>query len=343
MPIESATQVVHNTLVSVGDTLLVIDADTTRDDLPADERVSDSLAHEVVGVSYAAQRLRRALATVATAQGSILILGDTGTGKEVAASAIHRLSGRGGPFVPVNCAAIPADLAEAELFGCVKGAFTGADRDREGYLARSSTGTLFLDELGELPGPVQAKLLRVLEDQRVQPLGSADMLTLDLRVVAATNAALDPGAFRRDLLARIGDWELRLGSLRERRADVLPLWHHFLAEAGWRSPARHSTRFAEALLLHTWPMNARDLRKLSRRMVTLGASQDTWELEDLPADVRAGALRRASEGPPDRSTLEAILGRHGGNVSKAAAELGCDRRQVYRWMSRMALKAEDFR
>ena len=340
--IESAV-ITEGSIIRAGSTLFVVDREVDPDLLPASDYAEGELVVEVVGDSFASRQLRQAVATVAHIQDPVLILGETGTGKEVTARAIHRLSGRKGPFVAVNCAAIPVDLAEAEFFGYRKGAFTGADMDRAGYFAQSSGGTLFLDEVGELPATLQAKLLRTLEDGFIQPLGGGPPVEIDLRVVAATNADLEENGFRSDLLARLGDWVLHLFPLTQRRADIMPLWDHFLGQREKR--ARRSVAFTEALLLHDWPLNARALRKVARRLAALAGENTEWSLAHLPTPIRrTSTVREQTERtPPDRSQLESALDAAGGNVSKVAAQLGYDRKQIYRWMQRLGLAPSRFR
>ncbi|MBI2374814.1 MAG: sigma 54-interacting transcriptional regulator [Deltaproteobacteria bacterium] len=306
--IAAPVSLTSGSVVSAGDTLLVIDEELDPDLLPASGDADGASAHEVVGISFAAARLRASLETVARARGSVLLLGATGTGKEVAARAIHRLSNSGAAaWVPVNCAAIPSEIAEAELFGHRRGAFTGATADREGLFARAAGGTLFLDEVGDLPLPLQAKLLRALEDGTIQPLGG-QLQTVDTRVLAATHLDLDESTFRKDLYARLGDWVLHIPPLTDRRADILTLWEHFLRiEAAPGHPGFVSTpELSEALLLHSWPMNIRELRKLARRVASLARPGEPLDLpvlsEQLQTPVRLRAPKR-TEGrarpPPD--------------------------------------------
>ncbi|MCK6546751.1 sigma 54-interacting transcriptional regulator [Myxococcota bacterium] len=311
----------RHAVLAIGDTLLVVDEDPHPDHLPAAGHADPRAVHEWVGSSFSAERVRRALATVATAHGSVLLLGQTGSGKEVAARAIHRLSGRAGPWVPVNCAAIPHDIAEAEFFGYKRGAFTGAVSDRDGFFVQASGGTLFLDEVGDLPVPLQAKLLRVLEDGFVQSLGGGAPRKVDLRVVAATHVDLDRAGFRRDLLARLGDWTLHLPPLSERRVDILPLWEHFVrAEMAQHLSSRTgvpldsvdlaalvprpaTAELSEALLLHDWPMNVRELQKLARRLSTLAAGSAVFDLPLLPEVMQRRLASRPSREAPVSADL----------------------------------------
>lgn len=351
-------------VLSAGDTLMVVDREPDRDHLPASAAADPSGVAGVVGGSAATQRLRSSIATVAPTDGTVLLLGPTGTGKEVTARAIHEASGRTGAFVPVNCAAVPADIAEAEMFGHKKGAFTGAEHERAGYFGLAEGGTLFLDEVGDLPAPVQAKLLRVLEDKTIQPLGGGAPVAVDVRVVAATHVDLEDTGFRRDLLARLCDWVLRIPSLADRRADVLTLFKHFQRTEFPHRPVREGTpEFYEALLLYGWPMNVRELRKLAKRLEQL-AGDAPFTLSDLPAEMRAplasrfgadvptpraasqsGATAPAEpdDGMPSIDALETALAEAKGNVKAAAIAGGWHRTQLYRWLKRAGIDPARFR
>jgi transcriptional regulator with GAF, ATPase, and Fis domain len=358
--------VVPGQVISIGETLFVVDQEPDPDLLPASEDSEPASVEEVVGISFSADRIRRSIATIASASGSVLLLGETGTGKEVAARAIHRLSQRPGAWVPVNCAAIPGEIAEAELFGHVKGAFTGAASARDGYFASADGGTIFLDEVGDLAAPLQAKLLRVLEDSVVAPIGGGTPKQIDVRVVAGTNLDLEVSNFRRDLLSRLGDWTLHLPPLVQRRADIIALWDHFLRlESG--QPRTWTAELAEALLLHAWPMNVRELRKLAKRLATLGPKSSPIDLPLLPEPLKKPILDRRDDRPaprrppsaaekpvsparepeeatsPDPATLEADLRAAKGNVSLLAQQYECHRTQVYRWLRRAGLDPEKYR
>ena len=279
----------------------------------------------LVGDSSQIDRLRLQIARVADVDVSVLLRGATGTGKELVAAAIHRASGRsGGPFVAVNMAAIPKELAAAELFGAARGAFTGADRRRSGYFSRADRGTLFLDEIGDTPAEIQVQLLRVLETGTVQPLGSEKAQALDVRIVAATDSQLESeiaaGHFRAPLLHRIAGYEIRLPALAERRADLGRLWFHFLrrelARLGeaWRhdDPARPwlPAPAVARLALYSWPGNVRQLRNVARQLAigNRGAPQAwlTPEIESVLAqearDQEAASGTAADAPPPGPST-----------------------------------------
>ena len=278
----------------------------------------------------------------------VVLEGETGTGKEVVSRALHGFSGRKGPLVAVNCASLPEGLAEAELFGYRRGAFTGADRASPGFFRSADGGTLFLDEVSDLPLSVQAKLLRVLEEREVQPLGETRTVPIDVRIVVASQGSLGEavheGRFRADLLARLEGVTVRLPPLRKRREDVPPLFSHFLKEQSQgRAPAVEAD-FVERLLVHDWPFNVRELVLLVRRLLVLHGGESTLYAHHLPE--RMGDA--ASEPPPRKSVppgselagadpvglpaLIAALRTAGGNVARASAILGITRQRAYRLM-----------
>ncbi len=282
----------------------------------------------------------------------VLILGETGTGKDVLARHIHMRSGRTGRFVAVNCAALPRELAESALFGHKKGAFTGAASDNPGFFVDAQGGTLFLDEVGELVVAHQAKLLRALDAREIVPVGGTRSVRVDARVLAATNVELlaetAAGGFRADLYARLAGSVIHMPPLRERRGDILALAARFLAqESGGR---RLSTHAAERLLLHPWPRNVRELLSAMRR-VSLHVGDRT---EIARADVEAvldpvvtaslpPARRTARLETPARDELVAQLSSLRGNVSRLAEHYGKDGKQIYRWLKRYGLDPEDYR
>ena len=356
-----------NSVLSIGDTLLVLDEAPEPSSMPASPDAEEPEIPTLVGTSLVAQTLRKSLGTVAPLDGAVLLLGPTGTGKEVSARAIHELSGRTGAFIPVNCAAIPHEIAEAELFGHTKGAFTGAQAAREGYFLRADGGTLFLDEIGDLPSPLQAKLLRVLEDRRVQPVGAGGKsVPVDVRIVAATNVDLWASGFRSDLLGRLADWLIHLPPIVERRADILELWRHFEAQASGRC-RKMTAEFAEALLLFEWPRNIRELRKLTNAVCTLTRPDAGLDLPALPPPMQRIIRQRfeeddeTQEAPapparreplvddddpragPGRAELERALRDAKGNVKQVALENGWHRNQIYRWLKRLGMDAADYR
>jgi two-component system response regulator AtoC len=261
---------------------------------------------EFIGQGEAMTRLYALVRQVATARSSVFIVGETGTGKELVARAIHQQSGRTGLFVPYNCAAIPAELLEGELFGSRKGAFTGADRDRVGRFEASSGGTMFLDEVTEMPIGLQGKLLRVLQEGVVERLGTQVPIALDLRVVAATNRdpalAMAEGRLRADLYYRLNVLRVEVPPLRERREDIPLLAEHFLARYS-RELGRHPPRLApETLALlrtYAWPGNVRELQNLMERAAVL-ARGDRIDPDQLPRELLdVPAQSAAPEAPPD--------------------------------------------
>jgi DNA-binding NtrC family response regulator len=300
----------------------------------------------IVGRSEPVRHLLRQLARVAGSQAAVLICGETGTGKELAARSLHQGSARrNAPFVAVNCAAIPKDLAESELFGHVRGAFTDAKTDRFGRFEEADSGTLFLDEVGELPLEVQAKLLRVVQDRHVTRLGSSRQVRVDVRLIAATNRDLEQemsaGRFRADLFYRLNVVQLDIPPLRERRQDLPLLISHLLtlANAECRTAFTGLTPEAEALVeSYSWPGNIRELANAIRRGVLLGDAP-LISVEDLPpavlkksADSRpatpTGDLRE-SMAAAEKMLVEATLERFKGNRTAAAKALGIDRRTLY--------------
>jgi transcriptional regulator with GAF, ATPase, and Fis domain len=291
---------------------------------------------------------------------AVLIEGETGVGKEVVAAAVHQASRRTGPLVPLNCAALPAAIADSELFGHVAGAYTGAAGASAGLFASARGGTLFLDEIGELPLEIQAKLLRALASREVRPVGGTEPVKIDVRVIAATHRDLDAevaaGRFRADLLARLGGWRIRVPPLRERRDDVLLLAGAFLAREG--GTTQLSALAAEALVLHDWPYNVRELEQAMRAAAVRAGSTGPVRVDHLPDDIarrvgdritRTGASRTPLAAqidrsvPPSREVLQRVLEHHGGSVAETARFFGKDRRQIYRWADRLGvpLRKED--
>ncbi len=292
----------------------------------------------------------------ATSNLTVLLLGETGSGKEVLARAIHNASGRPGPFVPVNCGGLPRELIASELFGHVKGAFSGAQSSRRGVFAAAEGGTLFLDELGELPLQLQPLLLRAVEQRAIRPVGADHEIPVDVRLIVATNVDLETaaknGTFREDLYARVAQIVLRVPPLRERRVDVLPL----LTEFAKPESTRVTADAAEALLLWHWPYNVRELKSLTEMFTALSLPGAPLELsfleENCPAMVE---LLDHPENPPpsrgpssrrggvERQALRDALIEAKGNVSAAASALGTTRTQIYRWMKLYGFTAENFR
>lgn len=324
-------------------------------------------SRELLGHSAAMQRVRQEIDTVAGSDLTVLILGETGVGKDLVAQRLHRHSRRHAqPLVQVNCAALPEALADSELFGHKRGAFTGAVQDRTGKFELADGGTLFLDEVGELPLSIQAKLLRVLQSGELQRPGSDRAMKVDVRVVAATNrdlpAAIAQGRFRADLYHRLSVYPVVVPPLRERGRDVLTLAGGFLEDNQLRLGARNlrlTPASKAALLAHAWPGNVRELEHvLSRaalRAVSEQRPQARWLaieprhllLEPLPAQGPSGVapeplrpwapgqtLKAATESF-QRDWVQAAVARHGGNLTRAAAEAGMDRSNFHRLLRRL--------
>ena len=323
----------------------------------SDELESRDGFGRIVGASPAWRAVLVHASKVAPTETTVLLTGDSGTGKEVVARAIHRASARSaGPFVALNCAALPEQLLESELFGYEKGAFTGAYASRPGRLEQAAGGTLFLDEAGETSPLVQAKLLRVLEAREFQRLGGAKVLKADVRLVAATNrdlhAAIARGDFREDLFYRLSVFEIHLPPLRERPEDILLLTERFLDDLSRNvgRPAPGVSREARELLLaYSWPGNVRELRNALERAVILSEG-GLVQAEHLPIAVaQNGAARVASaaavELPPggldldelEKTLVAQALERAKNNRSRAAKLLGLTRAQLYTRLERYGL------
>ncbi len=277
---------------------------------------------------------------VAPMPSTVLIHGESGTGKELAARAIHRFSGRSGSFVPINCGAMNAELLESELFGHAKGAFTGAVKAREGLFSYADGGTLFLDEIGEMPLAMQTRLLRVMEDRAVRPVGGNRELPVDVRIIAATNrdlkAQVDKGEFREDLYYRLNVLSIRMPALRERLPDLPELVRHFArsiaADLGVPMPHFSDAEF-EHLRAYEWPGNVRELKNVIERCLLLGHHPS----QCLPGGPEAAAGNGAAEDADDlslagveRRHILRVLDMEGGNKSSAARRLGVSRKTLER-------------
>jgi transcriptional regulator with AAA-type ATPase domain len=288
---------------------------------------------------------------------SIVLHGESGAGKEVAARAVHTLSGRRGEFVAVNCGALNETLLESEFFGYRKGAFSGAVEDRPGLVRAADGGTLFLDEIGELPPRSQAKLLRVLQEREVLAVGATRPVRVDLRVVAATQRPLpmlvEAGEFRADLYARLSGFQLRLPPLAERREDLGLLVGALLRrlDAPRADRLRLTHDAARALLAYDWPLNVRELEQCLSAALALAGTKPIG-LEHLPEPLRAerpnAGAARAKTAPSDeerqrRDQLLALLGEHKGNISAVARAMGKARLQIQRWIKRYGLDPTMFR
>jgi DNA-binding NtrC family response regulator len=312
----------------------------------------------LVGTSAAMREVHKAIGMLADSETTVLILGETGTGKEVVARAMHRHGRRAAkPFVPVNCAAIPAELLESQLFGHVRGAFTGAVADRAGFFREADGGVLFLDEIGDMDLALQAKLLRVLQERVVTPVGGRP-LPVDVRVIAATHhdlhEAVRGGTFREDLYYRLGVVPLPLPPLRERPADIVPLAEHFLRLAADRGPRKQlSADAAAALVAHPWRGNVRELRNaieraaaLVRRPIISAADLAFLRAEASAAgghaDLLAGTLPEAVM-RLETEMIRCALAAADGNRAQAAERLGIRRQLLYDKIARLGLAASEGR
>ncbi|HEV8308908.1 MAG TPA: sigma-54 dependent transcriptional regulator [Methylomirabilota bacterium] len=304
---------------------------------------------EMVGRSPRMQRVRDVVAKVATTDSPVLIEGESGTGKDLVAAGIHRLSARGkGPFIPVNCGAVPTELLESEFFGHVRGAFSGAVADHLGLFRSAHGGTLFLDEVTELPPALQVKLLRVLEEKEIRPVGSAKSHPVDVRVIAATNRnleqALRDGVLRQDLFYRLNVVRLAMPPLRDRKEDIPALASYFLRQLNerfGRDVTGVSSEAMAALVAHDFPGNVRELENLLERAYALGARGEIM-LADLPA------LAPTIQSPPsgrelpnlaevERELILRALRLHGNDKERAARALGISRRTLYRRLKEYGL------
>ena len=309
----------------------------------------------MIGDSVPMQALRQQIAFAAPTNSRVLIYGENGTGKELVAHLVHLQSQRrDAPFIEMNCAAIPEDLIESELFGHVKGSFTGASEDKEGKFSQADGGTLFLDEVGDMSPKTQAKVLRVLEEQRFTPVGGSASLTVDVRVIASTNKILEReielGNFREDLYYRLNVIPFQLPPLRERREDIRDLTKYFLDDfAGryGRRPPALTCRALEVLEAYPWPGNVRELKNIMERLVIM-KSQERLDVFDLPESIlnrtlipvgdRDGAtsLQAARESFEREFILQKLM-ECKGNVSRAAQAMRIERSNLYRKMRQLGI------
>ncbi|MBV9010420.1 MAG: PEP-CTERM-box response regulator transcription factor [Verrucomicrobia bacterium] len=304
---------------------------------------------DMLGTSRQMQGVFAFIRKVATTTAPVLLLGESGTGKEMAALAIHRRGARkDGPFVPINCNAIPENLLESELFGHEKGAFTGASAQRKGLVETAAGGTLFLDEIGDLPPTIQVKLLRFLQEQRFQRVGGRQELESDARVIAATNADLKEkiktGAFREDLYFRLAVVVISLPPLRERGDDTGLLAQEFLQRYGAQNGKKNLTFTPEALRAincHRWPGNVRELQNRVKRAVIMA---DTRRISAADLELTSGTsgtmtLKEARENL-EKEMVQQALKKHLGRISSAAAELGISRPTFYELMEKLGIERE---
>ena len=327
--------------------------------------------HGLLGASAAMRSLHTLLSQVAARDLTVLLTGETGTGKELAARAVHAESPRKAkPFVAVNCGALPADLVESELFGHAKGAFTGATLAKAGLFEEAHGGTLFLDEMGDLPLPVQVKLNRALQEKEVRRVGTTVPVKVDVRVVAATHrelaAEVAAGRFREDLYYRLNVVTVRLPALRERREDIPLLAMHFLARAGRPELEGFAPEALRALTAYAWPGNVRQLENAVARAVAVAQGRRIG-VDDLPSELSGGRAagtggaqvgripaealvklpyREAVDSARDtvsREYLSALMQEFGGNVTHAAERAGMERESLHRLLKRYGVRSDDFK
>jgi DNA-binding NtrC family response regulator len=313
---------------------------------------------KIIGTSPAMQKVFSTLQKVMRSDANILVLGETGTGKELVARTIHAHSFRQDkPFIAIDCAALPENLLESELFGHEKGAYTGANQATRGLLELAHTGTLFLDEIGELPLTLQAKLLRTLQERELRKLGSEKTVSVDIRVISATGrdirAEIANKSFREDLYYRLNVITVQLPALRDRREDVPLLANNFLR--GFCQQYREKTcgfspEVMELFLTYAWPGNVRELQNVIQHAVLLGEC-DTVEVADLPDYLKVDAghelsfqtMREKQSEAVEKTFLIELLRRHRGNVSEAAAEAKMTRKMIYRLAKKFSVDVEQFR
>lgn len=319
---------------------------------------------ELVGISPAMRQLREDILEIAQTQSPVLILGETGTGKELVARAIHRLSDRKGEFQPVNCSAVPESLAESLFFGTVSGAFTGAT-SRSGYFRSANGGSLFLDEIGDLSLALQPKLLRAIDLHEIIPVGETRPVRCDVRVICATLrdlwTAVSRGEFRQDLYARLSFELIQIAPLRARREDILVLLRHYYRQSQAELP-KLPEDLVDTLLLHPWPQNTREVQQVAlhlqnqrpydalferlRKNATLGpqsSPQATALPSTLPPAPIPARLRPGTAPTSSRHQLTALLRKHKGVVQRVARELGCSRRHIGRLLDEHKLDPSQFR
>jgi transcriptional regulator with GAF, ATPase, and Fis domain len=346
--------------VAVGTTLKLatsaIRIEATDDQLSIELSARDRLG-KMVGGSVEMRRIYAIVERVAPTETTVLVGGETGTGKELVAQAVHQLSPRAQqPFIPLDCGSIPESLIESELFGHARGAFTGAVASRIGVLEEASGGTLFLDEVGELSVPMQKKLLRALETRRLRRIGENDERAFDVRIVAATNRplsqAVNEGLFREDLYYRLAVVQVDLPPLRARREDIPLLARHFYADLTRGESTGPPPELLAALVSKAWPGNVRELRNYIERTIALGAplrpggvaapqgAPRDAAYHAIPTDLPYKEAREAWTGSFERVYVRTLLERSGWNVTHAALEAGLSRRFLQRLMIRVGLRAE---
>ncbi|HEV7556507.1 MAG TPA: sigma 54-interacting transcriptional regulator [Kofleriaceae bacterium] len=337
------------TVIELGHTFFVLRGGPLEPNAPLDVRDDTLVAVHPSFATFDGELADRfaAMVRIATTEVSVMLQGETGTGKEVVAQAIHALSGRTGALVAVNCGALPHQLVEAELFGYRRGAFTGAATDRLGYIRSADNGTLFLDEVGELPASSQAAFLRVLQEREVVPVGGERPISVDVRLCSATlqdlDALVDKGTLRRDLYARLLGFTLGLPQLRERLVDLGLLTRRLLATIPNGSKVKLAPAVLRAMLAYRWPLNIRELGKVLTTAVAL--CDGTIELTHLPEAIRKPPAPEPEHDNPEelRERLVRLLTEHQGNVLAVSKVMGARRTQIYRWVHRFGIRVDQFR
>lgn len=342
--ITALTRLADGDIIQTGDSfwLLRFEPQTVRDEeIPS-----------IIGVSAPIKACRAQVARYAKSTCTVLILGETGTGKEVVAKALHALSKRTGQLISVNCAAIPETLAPSEFFGHVPNSFTGA-KERKGHYIAADRGTLFLDEVGDMRSDLQPVLLRAIEDGQITPVGSSKPVSADVRIIAATNrplsAEVETGRFRQDLLARLAGVEIHLPPLKDRREDILRLFHHFLAGRS----VELSSELIESLLTYDWPLNVRELSKAAARLILDGPEQIIADYQTAlqgkthkpatPQPVGRQSAARNRRTDPTSAEINTALLECGGVVIHAAERLGIPRPRLYQLMDKLGIDKDQFR
>ena len=313
--------------------------------------------HQILGDSVPMKALRQQIALTAPTHGRVLIYGESGTGKELVARALHAQSARSSnPFVEVNCAAIPEELIESELFGHRKGSFTGASEDKTGKFQKADSGTLFLDEVGDMSLKTQSKVLRALEEQRVEPIGSGDMVAVDVRVIAATNKKLEDeiahNSFREDLFYRLNVIPFTVPPLRDRIEDIPVLARHFLDEfnrAYGKKAKELSPAAVEVLMRYPWPGNVRELKNLIERLVIMCPAQEIAP-QHLPPEIFRGVPRTVQQtfstlhearSAYEREFILRKLEENQWNMTKTATAIGLERTHLYRKMKALGISVRE--
>jgi DNA-binding NtrC family response regulator len=350
--IRGAHRLAEGDVIRLGDTSMVY---TGSEADPGSRATSapDDVVLNLAGSTESIAAVNRSIDAVARHQRTVVVSGETGTGKEIVSRLIHHRSGRTGPFVAVNCGGFTEGLLASELFGHVRGAFTGAVSEQQGLFRSARGGTLLLDEAGEIPLPLQPTLLRVLETWKVRPVGSAQDVPVDVRVIAASNRELatlvQKGLFRADLYARLAQWIIRIPPLKDHRPDIPELTRSLLARFG-EAKRQMTPDLQEALLIHPWPLNVRGLANvLSIASIATPSGEPLGlgpEVLEALADNRlqvATVAPEAAQAVLDRAGLEDLLMRFNGRVAEAARHLGISRPKLYRMLWAIELDPAQFR